>query len=645
MVLHGQPTGTMKPCDFQTFVSFFSARVLHRGPRVLLQLIIASTMILATLLAIRRGFTEDLSSSDLFPWSETESEDIKDENVHYEFQSQQHPGGLRVVVFGEDDVATPAWTRGEKEMRSPGWTEVMCEELKCSHYLSFIPPNLHPPAHSLVSNDIYVEAVRQTIKKNAAKLKKTQGPGYDYSFQPRLFPVSKALPDLSAQVTSFLDLQNSTTFPKANETLWVFNLGQWDVWSLATLPIATGKAVMDQLTDHVIEQMERLYESTLPNTTTIVSSTPKLVPRKTKTGPMKIIDPEVYKVKSAAAAGAPVSNQAKAKTTTKPKPATFRVFFPALFDISMTPGWNSNRPETPAPHSKAEQMHNAAKLTETWNQLMGDKLYAWAERSDDIGLEDLYLKADADADTDIETSLDGQKNPDNRNKKRAPPVQQRKKTGKATEKVFEKKAKAKANPKPKQPPPLRDFITYDMVSYLTSALIEGQLRSSGLSDGNGLGQKPMSKWYKQVWEPCVKPVKSETEELADLEEEGVVQLSSSKSTHPDSTEGKGGKGTVGGGGGGGGGGAGSAAGHGKAVWAGSRPGAGKRKVERKRAAAAAEKEGGEKTATVCNFPDDYLFYTPFTVGSRAIREIAREAAETVRREESFRVMEGVDGNE
>lgn len=86
-------------------------------------------MIFATLLVIRRGFGEDLSSTDLFRWSENKSEDMKDENVHYEFQSQQHPSGLRVVVFGEDDVATPAWTRGEKEMRSPGWTEVMCREV------------------------------------------------------------------------------------------------------------------------------------------------------------------------------------------------------------------------------------------------------------------------------------------------------------------------------------------------------------------------------------------------------------------------------------------------------------------------------------------------------------------------------------
>ncbi|KAH7627212.1 hypothetical protein B0T09DRAFT_360308 [Sordaria sp. MPI-SDFR-AT-0083] len=627
--------------------------MLHRGPRVLLQLIIGSTIIFATLLVIRRGFGEDLSSTDLFRWSENKSEDMKDENVHYEFQSQQHPSGLRVVVFGEDDVATPAWTRGEKEMRSPGWTEVMCRELKCSHYLSFIPPNIHPPAHSLVSNDIYVEAVRQTIK-NTTKLKKTQGPGYDYTFQPRLFPVSKALPDLSAQITTFLELQNSTTFPKANETLWVFNFGQWDIWSLATLPVATGKAVIDQLTDHVIEQIERLYESTLQNNTTVIlSSNPKLLPRKTKTktGPMKIIDPEVYKAKSTAAAGVAVSNLAKAKTA-KAKPDTFRVFFPALFDISMTPGWSSNRPETPAPHSKAEQMRNAAKLTETWNQVMGDKLYIWAERSDDIGLEDLYLNPDAD--TNEFGTLDGRSASVNSVGKRNP-TGQRKKASQEAGKIVNQSRKTK----PKQPkPPIRDFITYDMVSYLTSALIEGQLRSSGLSDGNGLGQKPMSKWYKQVWEPCVKPVRSEDEMVMDLEEEGVLQLSSSNSseTTEESQVGQGVKAGAAAGGGGGardqkkaagqgkaagqdqGQGSGNAAGHnkpggqGKAAWV----GAGKR-IKRN-----VEAEKGEETVTVCNFPDDYLFYTPFTLGGRAIREIAKEAVDKVRRGESFRQMEGTE---
>lgn len=125
-MVHGQPSGTMKPSGFQALLSFFSARVLHRGPRLLLQLIVGSTLIFTTLLVIRRAFDENLSSNDLFRY---ESEDIKDEKVHYEFQSQQHAGGLRVIVFGEDDVATPAWTRGEKEMRSSGWTEVMCQEV------------------------------------------------------------------------------------------------------------------------------------------------------------------------------------------------------------------------------------------------------------------------------------------------------------------------------------------------------------------------------------------------------------------------------------------------------------------------------------------------------------------------------------
>ncbi|KAJ4413771.1 hypothetical protein N0V85_003435 [Neurospora sp. IMI 360204] len=599
-MVHGQPSGTMKT---QVLLSFFSARVLHRGPRLLLQLIVGSTLVFATLLVIRRAFDENLSSNDLFRY---ESEDIKDEKVHYEFQSQQHAGGLRVIVFGEDDVATPAWTRGEKEMRSSGWTEVMCQELNCSHYLSFIPPNLHPPAHTLISNDIYVEAVRQTIK-NTITLKKTQGPGYDYTFQPRLFPVSKALPDLSAQVTAFLNLQNTTTLPKVNETLWVFNLGQWDVWSLATLPIATGKAVIDQLTDHVIEQMERLYQSTILNDITVASNNTELLPRKIKPGPMRIIDPEVYKAKSAAAGGGPVSGSAKEKTT-KPEPETFRVFFPALFDISMTPGWNSNRPETPAPHSKAEQMRNAAKLTDMWNQVMGNKLYAWAERSDDIGLEELYLTTDTDVDN---TSLDGgSANGDGKRN----PAGQRKKTKAAAGKVVE----PKPTPTGHKQPPVRDFITYDMVGYLTSALIEGQLHSSGLSDGNGLGQKPMNKWYKEVWEPCIKPVKSETEQLVDLEEEGLVQQSNS--TTDSSKE----KATT----------AFATGVQAEAAWAG-----GRKKERNTEAATSTEQEDG--TSTVCNMPDDYLFYTPFTLGERAIGEIAREAAEKVRRGESFRA-EGED---
>ncbi|EGO56139.1 hypothetical protein NEUTE1DRAFT_122751 [Neurospora tetrasperma FGSC 2508] len=630
----------MKPCDFQALLSFFSARVLHKGPRLLLQLIVGSTLVLATLLVISRGVGEDLSSNDLFRWSDNQSEDNKDEKAHYEFQSQQHPGGLRVVVFGEDDVATPAWTRGEKEMRSPGWTELMCRELNCSHYLSFIPPNLHPPAHPLISKDIYVEAVRQTIK-NTTKLKKSQGPGYDYTFQPRLFPVSKALPDLSAQVTAFLELQNTTTLPKANETLWVFNLGQWDVWSLATLPIATGKAVIDQLTDHVIEQMERLYESTITKDTIAVSTNPNHLSRKTNAGPIKIIDPEVYKAKSGEATK-PVSGSAqKAQTqNSSSKPETFRVFFPSLFDISMAPGWNSNRPETPHPHSKAEQMRNAAKLTDTWNQVMGDKLYAWVDKSDVIGPDEFYLNTEEDE--VVDTSLDGQNSEDEDGNGTKRSSTSGKKTTKSAENIAVN-PNTNANAKPKnQPPPVRDFITYDMVDYITSALLEGQLRSSGLSDGNGLGQKPMTQWYKKVWEPCVKPVKSETELVLDLEDEGLVmqQTTDSQTETESATELM--KAFA------------EAAAEAAASKQAKAEGVGSKRRRRRRMrrqevtttaepVAAAEEVGKEaeeeRTETVCNVPDDYLFYTPFTLGSRPIREIAKEAAEKVRRGESYRTEE------
>lgn len=463
--------------------------------------------------------------------------------------------------------------------------------------------------------------------------------------------MSKALPDLSAQVTAFLELQNTTTLPKANETLWVFNLGQWDVWSLATLPIATGKAVIDQLTDHVIEQMERLCESTMIKDTTAVSTNPNHLSRKTNAGPIKIIDPEVYKAKSGEATEPIAGSAQKTKTqNSSSKPGTFRVFFPSLFDISMAPGWNSNRPETPSPHSKAEQMRNAAKLTDTWNQVMGDKLYAWVDRSDVIAPDEIYLDTDKVADT----SLDGQNSEqeDGNGTKRSPTSDNRKKTPKSAENVDNQNT----SPKPKkQPAPVRDFITYDMVDYITSALIEGQLRSSGLSDGNGLGQKPMINWYKEVWEPCVKPVKSEKELVVDLEDEGLVMQQPTTNSTTDSTDSETETETAtelvkafae----------AAAAAAEAKEAGVGSRR---RRKRRRRRqeirtsaeaeaepvAAEEAGKEaeaGEERTETVCNVPDDYLFYTPFTLGSRAIREIAREAAEKVKRGESYRTEEGRD---
>ncbi|KAK3396873.1 hypothetical protein B0T20DRAFT_508091 [Sordaria brevicollis] len=590
----------MKPCNFQEFLSFFSSRVLHRGPRILLQLIFGSTLIFATLLVIRRGFGDGLSSSNPFKWTaDDESTNVvKDDKLHYEFLSPQNPGGLRMVVFGGDDVATPAWTRGEKEMRREGWTEVMCRELKCSHYLSFIPPNIHPPAHTLISNAIYVEAVRQTLQ-NTTKLKKTHGPGYDYSFQPHLFPVSKLLPDLSVQVTSFLDLQNSTTFPRANQTIYVFNIGQWDIWSLASLPLDTGITVLNQLVSHVVDQVDRLYDAatTLPLPVSSPPPNQKIASReseKTKKGPMKIIDPEVYHPKPKKPVAA-ISSKSK---VTGPKPEHFRVFFPALFDVTLAPGWNLERPETPEPNSKAEQMRNAARLTQRWNGEMGEGLWRWTEEGDE--------KHDPEENKKRREMDEG-------GRKRAAVAQPK------NNQQTEKEKGAVDGEGKKRRKLVRDFITYDLPSYLLTALVEGQLRDSGLSDGNGNGrQQPVGKWYKEVTKPCVMPVGGNDDETILGSEEGSV--SNSKATAA----------------------AAQGVGQGKTSGQARRAVAGVKKETA--AAGKAGKTGEERKEMVCNNPDDHLFYTPLTLGTRAIREIGKEAAEEVRMREEKESVGPMGGN-
>jgi len=38
-------------------------------------------------------------------------------------------GNLRIVVFGEQDVATPSWKGNAEMAKAPGWTDVLCKEV------------------------------------------------------------------------------------------------------------------------------------------------------------------------------------------------------------------------------------------------------------------------------------------------------------------------------------------------------------------------------------------------------------------------------------------------------------------------------------------------------------------------------------
>lgn len=114
---HGQQE---KFVGLGSFLAFFSARVLRGGPKALVQLTacFAAMVLLTKLLAGGRNYGRGGGWS----WQKAGSgvDDDDDGSV---------AGGLRIVVFGESDVATPAHLQLNAESRS--WTEILCDEVGC----------------------------------------------------------------------------------------------------------------------------------------------------------------------------------------------------------------------------------------------------------------------------------------------------------------------------------------------------------------------------------------------------------------------------------------------------------------------------------------------------------------------------------
>lgn len=115
--MHGQQE---KFVGLGSFLAFFSARVLRGGPKALVQLTacFAAMVLLTKLLPGGRNYARGG-----WGWQKSGSgvDDDDDGSV---------PGGLRIVVFGESDVATPA-RLSDEDRESRSWTEILCEEVDC----------------------------------------------------------------------------------------------------------------------------------------------------------------------------------------------------------------------------------------------------------------------------------------------------------------------------------------------------------------------------------------------------------------------------------------------------------------------------------------------------------------------------------
>ncbi|KAL1901630.1 hypothetical protein Cpir12675_000320 [Ceratocystis pirilliformis] len=258
-------------------------------------------------------------------------------------------GGLRIVVFGTPDVATAI--NGALGKQEKSWTEKLCEELRCTEHISYVPTtnNSHVQGidAALTSNTLWQHAIDTATNANID----LGVPGYDYTFIKEQYPMPKH-PDLLDQVTSFVSSPQPSTNPK--ETLWVFNFGTWDIWYLSALPRDLATHYIDSLVIRIFSQLDFLYQESLNERSIAFSDfwhySSQELADKTRNS---YADWEPQEIEN------------------------FRVLLPQLFDISVSPGWNEARPTPPEPHSKAEQDRNALFLTNRWNEMIAQHISEW----------------------------------------------------------------------------------------------------------------------------------------------------------------------------------------------------------------------------------------------------------------------------
>ncbi|KAK0614413.1 hypothetical protein B0T14DRAFT_499683 [Immersiella caudata] len=453
--------------------AFFSGRVLRGAPRLLIYLV--ACLIISFL--VLRFVSQELSqaaaetSKAVWHWHTGESWDasrIRIDQENFLGYGEDGLGNFRIVVFGEQDVATPSRKRtGEKV---PGWTDVMCRELHCSTYMSYVPSRDNKE-RSMLSIGLYAQALEEVAKHSSD----ASGPGEDYSFQAEAYPTAWELPDLDQQITAFLATKAPDTPPR--ETLWVFSFGTWDVWSLATLPADYGRLLMGQMTDYLFQQIERVYQASLNQSSIAYSDVHG-----------KFQHPSV--------------EQRQHRTD------MFRVLIPRLFDPTLTPAWSTDRPDLGDGHPKAEQLRTTTILTNEWNDHILKKMESWArgpdsngnsapapapepERKDPLAAEKAADKEDTAREL---LSLYGvgpatQEPPQSRSPEAQPPPNHRRSVPHL--------------PRSSSPSdPLRDGFLLDLPSYIIDAITERQLRAAGLKDGNGVGGKPVGEGFKDVWSSC-----------------------------------------------------------------------------------------------------------------------------------------------
>lgn len=480
-------------------------------------------------------------------------------------------------------------------------------------------PSPEAAPYSISSNELYAVGIDKVFNETHDK----DTPGYDYSYVSEAYPPQWKSSDLKTQVDKFLAMPKPRH--ASGETLWVFSFGMWDVWSLSSLPLSSGQESVEAMTKDIFAQIERLYVASMDPTSIAYSDIRTIAHHpgeesqgddEDKTteegeGPVEKREAEAQEKEQQQPEEVEQQEEEEEEEEESRLAKSFRIVVPRIADPSVLPGWRDLRPESPAVHSKAEQMRNSYSLTNAWNDGIVNALSDWVKKGNTQGDEK------------------------RENEERAV-------TAATTEKKQKQKSSRRAAAAAAAEAPTRDGYAYNLADYLLDAMLERQLRNARLTDGNGRGKGELEDGFRDVRDACLQPLRSVGVSVASGGSASVTlnlpykkiggdkQALVPASSPPAAA-------------------AGAEAGVAMIKRVDSGDDGNKNKNSEDAAAAAAAAGDGTQrpslgymsTARVCDIPSDHLFYTPFALSQKAIQEIAAETADMIRNGETVRSKLGI----
>lgn len=323
--------------------------------------------------------------------------------------------------------------------------------MACSIYTSVVPSASVGPV--LTSNAIYGGHLADLAKAHEGE-NLEERPSADIQFLSEHYPNNFEIPDLDAQIERFLAMPQPVPAPK--HTLWIFSFGTWDIWNLSAFSRKAAESQVDIIVNHLFSRIEKLYvESLNPHSSAFSdfwsNSTTKDIQRLANPDSAAKLDPRQLE--------------------------NFRILIPELFDITLTPIWDIRR-DPPFPHTKGEQMRNAAHLTEYWNSKVSHELKKWTEKG--------QQRPEGVEAATVAQVLPG--------KAGSPPVKYTPPENNAAETTVVY-----------APYPRRSGVQSPSIKTILSIMTEEGMQRAGLQDAKGRGGKPAtaSMRFPDVWTPCL----------------------------------------------------------------------------------------------------------------------------------------------